>query len=193
MPAAARRYLDLLWLSQTDPDVVERLNAFRPKVLTGYAGVLEILALEAEAGRLRLAPELRQVVNNSEALTDRAKARIESAFGLHVMNNYATGECPFLSNGCHTDDGAHVNADWAILEVVDDEYRPVPDGTPGQQGPDHQPGQRRPADHPLRGRRRGHHGRTRPAVAAAGCPASRGSGAGRPTCSGSARGVAVAP
>ena len=130
-PAAVRRYVDLLWLSQTDTDVVERLNAFRPRVLTAYAGVLEILALEAEAGRLRLAPELQQVVSNSEVLTDSAKARIEAAFGLHVMNNYATGECPFLSNGCPTDDGAHVNADWAILEVVDDDYRPVPDGTPG--------------------------------------------------------------
>jgi phenylacetate-coenzyme A ligase PaaK-like adenylate-forming protein len=131
MPASVRRYVDLLWISQTDPDMVERLNAFRPRILTGYAGILEILALEAEAGRLRLAPELRQVVSNSEALTDRAKARIESAFGLHAMNNYATGECPFLSNGCPTDDGAHVNADRAILEVVDHDYRPVPDGTPG--------------------------------------------------------------
>jgi len=131
MPAAARRYVDVLWLSQTDPDVIDRLNAFRPDALTAYAGVLEMLAIEASAGRLKLAPELRQVVNNSEALTDRAKARIESALGQHVMNNYATGECPFLSNGCPTDDGAHVNADWAILEVVDDDYRPVPDGTPG--------------------------------------------------------------
>jgi phenylacetate-coenzyme A ligase PaaK-like adenylate-forming protein len=132
MPAAARRFLNVLWLSQTDPDLNARLNDFRPQILTGYAGVLEMLALEAEAGRLWLDPELRQVVNNSEALTNRAKARIQSAFGLHVMNNYATGECTFLSNGCPTDDGAHVNADWAIMEVVDDDYRPVPDGTPGQ-------------------------------------------------------------
>src|SRR4029077_16015063 len=56
---------------------------------------------------------------------------IEAAFGRHVLNNYATGECPFLTAGCLTDAGCHVNADWAILEVVDDAYRPVPDGTPG--------------------------------------------------------------
>jgi phenylacetate-CoA ligase len=131
-PKPARRFVDVLWLSQTAPDLIERLNAFRPQVLTAYAGVLEMLAMEAEAGGLRLAPELRQVVNNSEALTDRAKAHVESAFGRHVMNNYATGECPHLSNGCPTDVGAHVNADWAILEVVDENYRPVPPGTPGQ-------------------------------------------------------------
>jgi len=131
MPRPARHYVDVLRLSQTDPDVVDRLNAFRPMILTAYAGVLEMLALEAEAGRLQLAPELRQVTNNSEVLTDRARIRVEAAFGHRVLNNYATGECPFLSNGCPTDFGAHINADWAILEVVDDAYQPVPDGQAG--------------------------------------------------------------
>ncbi len=159
MPMQAKRFMRVLRLSQTDDDVVERLNAFRPTALTAYAGVLEMLALEALAGRLRLKPELQQVVNNSEVLTDRARDRIESAFGLHVLNNYATGECTFLTNGCSTDPGAHVNADWAILEVVDEQNRPVPPGTPGQQGADHQPGEPAPAVHSLRGGRRGDHGR----------------------------------
>ncbi len=131
MPAPARRFMKVLWLSQTDPDVIDRLNAYRPTVLTGYATVLEQLATEAEAGRLRLAPELQQITNNSEVLPERAFDRVRAAFGLHVINNYATGECPFLTNGCRTDLGAHVNADWAILEVVDDAGNPVPDGTPG--------------------------------------------------------------
>lgn len=132
MPAAARRYVKVSRLSQTDTDVVEQLNAFRPTALTGYASVLEMLAIETEAGRLNLAPELQQVVNNSEVLTDKACDRIEAAFGMHVLNNYATGECPFLTNGCPTDRGAHVNADWAILEVIDDNSHQVPAGMPGK-------------------------------------------------------------
>jgi phenylacetate-coenzyme A ligase PaaK-like adenylate-forming protein len=132
MPDNVRRFIKLLWLSQTDPDLVERLNAFRPTALTAYAGVLDQLAEAVEAGRLSLAPELEQVTNNSEELTERARQRFEAAFGLSIINNYATGECPFLTNGCHTDRGAHVNADWAILEVVDEHYRPVPAGTPGR-------------------------------------------------------------
>jgi len=131
MPEVARRFVDTLWLSQTDPDVIERLNAFRPTALTGYASVLDALALEQEAGRLQIADGLEQVVNNSEALPERAERRIERAFGVRVMNNYATGECPFLTNACPTDPGAHINEDWAILEVVDDDYRPVPDGQTG--------------------------------------------------------------
>jgi phenylacetate-coenzyme A ligase PaaK-like adenylate-forming protein len=131
MPKSVSRFMRVLWLSQTDPDVVARLNAYRPTALTAYAGVLELLALEALAGRLNLAPELLQVTNNSEVLTDRARERITAAFGVPVLNNYATGECPFLSYGCPTDEGAHVNADWAILEVVDERGRRVPAGTPG--------------------------------------------------------------
>jgi phenylacetate-coenzyme A ligase PaaK-like adenylate-forming protein len=131
MPNPVRRYMRVLRLSQTDDDLVEQLNAYRPTALTAYASVLEMLALEAEAGRLRLAPELIQLVNNSESLTTKARERIEKAFGLHVLNNYATGECPFLTIGCRAGHGAHVNADWAILEVVDSNNRPVEPGTPG--------------------------------------------------------------
>lgn len=132
MPAVARRYVEVLWLSQTDPDLIDRLNAFRPEALTAYAGVLEALAREAETGGLRLFPWLGQAVSHSEALTDRARARVGRAFGVLVMNNYATGECPFLTNGCPTDLGAHVNAESAILEVVDGQNRPVPPGVPGE-------------------------------------------------------------
>lgn len=132
MPKAAKTFVKILRLSQTDPDLIDRLQEFQPTVLTAYAGVLETLAKEAEAGRLNLNPHLTQVVNNSEMLSERARLRIESAFRVRVMDNYATGECTFLSNGCPTDHGAHVNADWAILEVVDEHYQPVPDGTPGK-------------------------------------------------------------
>lgn len=132
MPPQVRRFMRVLWLSQTDRDLIPRLNAFRPTALTAYAGVLEMLAEEAEAGRLRLAPELGQITSNSEELTARARNRLARTFGTPVINNYATGECPFLTNGCPTDPGAHLNADWAILEVVDDNYQAVPAGSPGR-------------------------------------------------------------
>jgi phenylacetate-CoA ligase len=131
MPPAAQAFVRVLRLSQTDPDLLEKLNAYQPTVLTGYANVLESLAQEVDTGRLQL-EELKQVVNNSETLTDAARKRMQAAFGVHVMDNYATGECPFLSNGCRVESGAHVNADWAVLEVVDENYRPVPPGTPGK-------------------------------------------------------------
>ena len=56
---------------------------------------------------------------------------MEEAFGVPLPDHYAVGECLLLSNGCQKSDGAHINADWVILEVVDEEYRPVPPGTLG--------------------------------------------------------------
>lgn len=129
MPAACRTFVKVEWLSLGDGDLIERLNAFRPDVLTAYATVLETLALQAD--RLRLAPDLKQVVNNSEVLTPQARARAEAAFGVPVLDNYASGECLFLTNGCPKGPGQHVNADWAILEVVDEHNRPVPPGELG--------------------------------------------------------------
>jgi phenylacetate-CoA ligase len=37
----------------------------------------------------------------------------------------------FLSNGCPTRPGAHINADWVIVEVVDEDGLPVPAGALG--------------------------------------------------------------
>ena len=57
---------------------------------------------------------------------------ISEAFGLPVTNNYATGECMALSMGCLKGHGMHLQADWAILEVVDHQDEPVPAGQPGE-------------------------------------------------------------
>jgi phenylacetate-CoA ligase len=128
-PAAARVFMNVLRLRPTDPDVVEQLNRFRPEVVIGYVSFLDRLALQKD--QLHLAPELRQVVSASEVLTESARATFREAFGVPVLNYYSLAECVFLSNGCPTDSGAHVNADWAILEVVDENNQPVPAGQPG--------------------------------------------------------------
>lgn len=135
-PPAALRFMERLWISHIEPlgEVVDRLNAFGPDILLAYANVLEILAREVLAGRLRLGPvgrPLRQVINMSEPLSHGARRLIERAFGVPVTNNYATGECMHLTVGCARGGGMHLQADWAVLEVVDAEGRPVEPGTAG--------------------------------------------------------------
>ncbi len=129
VPEEVQHFFDLIRPTPTDPDLVEQLNAFRPTAITAYVSTLELLALQKD--RLRLAPELQQVTSNSEVLSDRARAEFREAFGVPIIDNYAMAECPFLSNGCTGGPGVHVNADWAILEVVDEAGRPVPPGETG--------------------------------------------------------------
>ena len=131
VPKGAEAYIKFLQLSISDADVYLRLQEYRPTHLTAYASVLNEIALQIEQGHLSLQGNLEQVINISERLLPSARARYEQIFGVPVFDDYAMGECLFLSNGCQTTGGMHVNSDWAILEVVDAENRPVPDGTAG--------------------------------------------------------------
>ena len=115
-------------LSSIQPDLVERLNELQPHVLSGYASVLEGLAFQADSLNLR---NLEYVTNSSEQLSARARERIEKAFRAPVIDHYGTGECLQLADGCPQCGQLHINADWAILESVDDDYRPVPPGELG--------------------------------------------------------------
>ncbi len=115
-------------LASQQPDLFQRLNDFQPHVLVSYASVLDALAWRSDLLRLT---HLRQIASSSEQLTPRARERIQASFGVPVVDHYATGECLFLSDGCPTHGGAHINVDWAIVEVVDRHYRPVPPGELG--------------------------------------------------------------
>jgi phenylacetate-CoA ligase len=129
LPLGLRPFVRVLYIPASAPELADALRAFRPTALTGNPSVLGLLALQADRFRL---PGLRQVTTTSETLTSGARQRIAAAFAAPVLDSYACGECLFLTNGCHTHPGGHVNADWAILEVVDADNRPVPPGQPGQ-------------------------------------------------------------
>jgi phenylacetate-coenzyme A ligase PaaK-like adenylate-forming protein len=128
MPELVGNFVRIKCLSSLQADLVDQLNAFQPNVLVSYASVLEALSLRSEQLALKT---LRQIANISEQLTARARSRVEKAFGVPLPDHYAVGECLLLANGCQTGSGSHVNADWAILEVVDENYQPV---APGQLG-----------------------------------------------------------
>ncbi|MGI5158510.1 hypothetical protein [Microbispora sp. CA-102843] len=108
-------------------DLAAELNRYNPSSLTGFSGMLGLLAGEQEAGRLRIHPGM--VIAGGEALTADNRARIARAFHAQVRSAYAATECGFLAYGC-AHNWLHVNSDWAVLEPVDAGYRPVPPGQP---------------------------------------------------------------
>jgi phenylacetate-coenzyme A ligase PaaK-like adenylate-forming protein len=106
-------------------ELVSQLNAFRPAILAAYASTAELLANEQRSGRPGISPVL--VVSFAEGLPVEDYDRIAKAFGAKVGNTYAASECAFLSYSCD-EKWLHVDADWAILEPVDADYRPVAPG-----------------------------------------------------------------
>ena len=105
------------------PQLVADLNAYRPAFLASYPTMLELLADEQNAGRLKIRP--LHLWSGGECLSPSAAAEIERAFGCRVVNEYGASECMSIAYGC-AEGWLHVNADWVLLEPVDEAYRAVP-------------------------------------------------------------------
>lgn len=107
------------------PDLVAQLNQYNPAIIVGYAGVIQLLAAEQEAGRLHIKPVLIEAAG--ETMTTADTERMATAFGARVRTMYSCTECTYLSHSC-AHGWYHVNSDWAVLEPVDADYRPTPPG-----------------------------------------------------------------
>jgi phenylacetate-CoA ligase len=108
--------------------IVDGLNEAQPDVLHAYASYAALLADEQAAGRLRIAPRI--VTCSSELLTLDMARRVEAAFGVAPFDFYATTEGLWAAQ-CAAHAGFHLFEELCIVENVDDEGQPVPDGTPG--------------------------------------------------------------
>ena len=107
-------------------EAVDRLNGLQPLFLMGYPTKLTQLAREQMLGRLAIAP--RSVTSTSEQLTAEDRATITTAFGVPVIDMFASTE----GLVGHSDPGGSVltfATDMCIVELVDAENRPLADGT----------------------------------------------------------------
>lgn len=109
--------------------LVRALNRFQPEVLSAYPSIAALLAIEQSEGRLSIDPRI--VSTGSELCTAGMKREIEAAWHSAPFNNYALVEAMLASAECTQHEGIHIFEDLFILEVVDEQYRPVPDGVPG--------------------------------------------------------------
>ena len=132
----ARRLLPNLFLNAFGMDdarmagFADRLDAFRPELVQGYATALDIFASFLLAtGREVAAP--RVVRSSAEALTAEARARIERAFRAPVRDVYGSRESTHLAAQC-VHGGFHVLGAGRVVEVVDDAGAPAGPGVPGR-------------------------------------------------------------
>ncbi|MDR2705802.1 MAG: hypothetical protein LBC02_08495 [Planctomycetaceae bacterium] len=120
----------LLCLTAQEPvaEMIQKLNAFRPEVLTGFPSFVYLLAQAQKNGELNIAP--LAICCSAEQLPDMMRDVIEDAFNAPVMDNYCStelGEAAMLQG----DNKFHANIDWHIIEPVDDNKNPVPFGVQG--------------------------------------------------------------
>jgi phenylacetate-coenzyme A ligase PaaK-like adenylate-forming protein len=107
------------------PKIVERLNRHNPSFLSSYPTCLTLLADEKLAGRLKISPVV--ILSSGEKLMSDARKLIEGAFKCTIQDNYYCSEGGALASECQHKH-CHLNDDWIIMEPVDKQYRPVPNG-----------------------------------------------------------------
>ncbi|MCC7494275.1 MAG: phenylacetate--CoA ligase family protein [Fimbriimonadaceae bacterium] len=109
-------------------EIVAGLNAFAPTHISAYPSMLHRLALEARAGRLRIAP--LELSCSSEPLLPEARRVIQAAFAAPVLNTYGSSEVGIMARSFPGGAGLHLMEDVAVYEPVDAQGRLVPPGTP---------------------------------------------------------------
>ena len=108
--------------------LTQELDRFQPQFINAYPSVAVLLAEEQLAGRLRISPEAMST--SSELRTPAMTARIQEAFGVRPFDFYGTTEGLWGAE-CEHHTGIHLFEDMTIVENVDEDGRPVPDGQPG--------------------------------------------------------------
>jgi phenylacetate-CoA ligase len=77
-------------------------------------------------------PAPRAVSFTAGPLQGPARERVERAFRAPVFDQYGCAEVPWIAGECPAYAGLHVNSDERLVEILDEQGRPVPAGTVGE-------------------------------------------------------------
>jgi phenylacetate-CoA ligase len=127
-----RRVLGAFGLSDaTTADFLRQVEAFRPVVIVAYANALYTFARSLRERGLVPTPP-RSIVVGAEKLQNFQRELIEQVFRAPVFETYGSREFMLMAAQCERRQGLHVTAENLIIEVVDDEGRPVAEGVEGR-------------------------------------------------------------
>jgi phenylacetate-CoA ligase len=110
---------------------VDGLNRYQPVVLTGYAYSYFLLASLILEQNLKLTYRPKAIIVGSEPVTSGVRSVIERAFKARVYEEYGAVEQSLLATECERG-SLHINSDFGIIEIVDENDRPVPPGVEGR-------------------------------------------------------------
>jgi len=110
-------------------ELVQRLNSIQPHILRGFPSMIGLLVTEQLQGRLHINPPI--IAGGGEPLTGELRKQLQAAWPKSsVFDIYGTQE-GLRAMECNPGQGMHVFEDLGIIEVVDENNHPVPDGTLG--------------------------------------------------------------
>ena len=111
--------------------LAERLRVHRPGYLLSHPSVILGLARHCLATGITL-PELKEVRTLGETPDDSLRDLCREAWGVPVVDMYSCQEAGYLALQCPEHPHYHVQAENALVEVVDDAGRPCAPGEVGR-------------------------------------------------------------
>ncbi|MFC2105041.1 hypothetical protein ACFLRV_00065 [Candidatus Bipolaricaulota bacterium] len=113
------------------PQQVQMLDGVRPQLLTGPPTALEIFTAALEESSTPLSP--RHVVTRGEILYPNVRRKIEAAMQCRVSDFYNSEEIGNIAWECPENPRKlHLNTDACIIEIVDEDGLPAPQGSEGR-------------------------------------------------------------
>ncbi|OAI18575.1 capsule biosynthesis protein CapK [Methylomonas koyamae] len=111
---------------------IRQLQQIRPKMLFGYPSALAHIASHAQQTGVRLDDSgVKVAFVTSERLYDHQREKIESVFACPVANGYGGRDAGFIAHQC-PHGGMHITAEDIIVEIVDKDGKPLPNGELGE-------------------------------------------------------------
>jgi len=107
----------------------QQASHFAPDLVIGYASSLDLFAEAVLTADVGIRP--RAVQSSAETLDPRVRERIEDAFNAPVFDRYGGRECGVMAHECEVHDGWHIFSNTLVVEILDDDWMAVPDGTMG--------------------------------------------------------------
>lgn len=113
-----------------------RLPAFRAFMATQERCILYsfpsfLMELARAAYEESLSFPIMGIISSGEHMRLDERRFVEKSLGARVSNSYSTRELGALGFECDKN-RIHLNEEWAYVEILDDDGRPVPDGTEGR-------------------------------------------------------------
>lgn len=118
-----RAYLSTLEPAAKKVSFIKRLA---PRAIFGHASFLGEVALELERRGERLL--IPRIFSTSDMLWPGLRQRIEERLGGEVFDVYGAVETGPVAWECREHDGFHVHSGLVIVEIVDDDGHPAPQG-----------------------------------------------------------------
>jgi phenylacetate-CoA ligase len=104
---------------------------YRPNIIDGYPSFICRLAQYYESQKISL-QGLKLIFTGSEYLSNTVRSYLAASFNIDVIDIYGCNEFKEVAWQCGVSKGYHINEDELVLEVLDNQDKPLGFGEAGQ-------------------------------------------------------------